>query len=177
MRSKALTAVFLMSLLFAVQVTPVAADARFVADPDDAKGFLDIKRVAHRHADGRPGRLRHTITTFESWNARDLRCAATGISFKNRDRYVRIYYEGGLKAEMLNTETQKVIGQARVWRPNSRSVRVQFPKRWLGSPINRYRWLAVTETYGGFCPPFHGDPPEHRDLSPNSGWILHVLAR
>ncbi len=159
----------------ALVASPVAADVRRVDDADDAKGFLDIKRVAHRHGTGE--RLRHRITTFESWSDEDIQCAAMGVSFPKRHRYIRVFFDETLQAEMIDTAPvpTKVVGRVRVVRPNGRSIVVVFPKRLLGQSVSQYRWSALTETYGGACPPFEGDPPQFRDLAPNSGTILHSL--
>jgi hypothetical protein len=96
----------------ALVASPAAADVRRVGDADDAKGVLDIKWVSHGH--GMQARqLRHRITTFERWGSKKLDCAAMGIVFKGRDRYLRLYYEGEVKAEMLDTANDLVVGYAK----------------------------------------------------------------
>lgn len=179
MNSRMLALVIVVAMLFS-NMGAANADTRRELDRDDAQGFLDIRWVAHGHGYNAAAEtaVRHRIETFASWKSRDLPCGAMGFVFGRRNRYVRVYYDNGLKAEMIDTTNGHVIGRTQVWRPTARSLTVQFPKRWLGDNVASYRWAARTETYGGACSPFVGDPPEHPDEAPEyPEWVVHDLRR
>ena len=117
-------------------------------------GPLDIKVVSHGHRDGG---LIHTLTTYEPWRNRALRHSSSWIAlmFDRRsgsfgdERYLRIEYsqDKGLHARMTTFGTHgpgEFIGRVDVWRPTRRSLRVRFPRRYLGRNVSRYEWRATT---------------------------------
>ena len=134
--------------------SPAGADTRARSDGDRTSGPLDIKTVSHGH---RVTRLTHTLRTYEGWRNRALRDDSSWIAliFDRRrdslddDRYLRIDYstERGLYARMTTFGTHgpgSFIGRVDVRRPTPRSVKVRFPKRFLGRSVDRYEWRAIT---------------------------------
>ena len=121
-------------------------------------GPLDIKWVSHGH---RERRLIHTLRTYEPWRNRALRHSSSWIALFDRrsgsfgdERYLRVDYsqDKGLYARMTTFGTHgpgEFIGRVQVWRPNDHSVRVRFPKRFLGRHVERYEWRAITSFEDG----------------------------
>ncbi|MDP9068293.1 MAG: hypothetical protein M3N53_08120 [Actinomycetota bacterium] len=134
--------------------SPAAADTAKRADGEATSGPLDIKAVSHGH---HGTRLVHTLRMYEEWRNPDLRDDSSWIAllFDRResslddDRYLRIDYseERGLHARMTTFGTHgpgEFIGRVDVSRPTRRSVRVRFPKRFLGRAVKRYEWRAIS---------------------------------
>lgn len=109
---------------------------------------IDIDWVEHGH-DGR--KLVHTFHSYDRWKARQFRDDAiqTTISWgaeptSRVQRLFTIFYRNGrLRANMIAFgRTARIVGHPEVTRPNSRSVRVTFP-RWFirrGNELNAYRY-------------------------------------
>ncbi len=134
-----------------------------------------MEAVAHGHG-ASPSRLQHRVRTFAGWKSQRLECGSLGLAFHRLNRAVRVFYEEGLEAEMLDARNGDVIAPVRVWRPSARTVAVSFPKRLLRPGLTRYAWSAHTATWGrGACPPFEGDPGEDNDRARNRGGIIHDL--
>ena len=134
--------------------SPAAADTVARSDGEQTSGSLDIKAVSHGH---RGTRLTHTLRTYERWRNRALRDDSSWIAliFDRRpdslddDRYLRIDYskERGLYARMTTFGAHgpgSFIGRVDVRRLTQRSVKVRFPKRFLGRSVSRYEWRAIT---------------------------------
>lgn len=134
--------------------SPAGADTVARSDSDRTSGPLDIKTVAHGH---QGTRLTHTLQTYEGWRNRALRDDSSWIAliFDRRadslddDRYLQIDYssERGLHGRMTTFGTHgpgAFIGRVDVRRPTPRSVKVRFPKRFLGRSLKRYEWRAIT---------------------------------
>jgi hypothetical protein len=83
--------------------------------PTTQKVNSTCKRIVHRHGEG--VRLRHRITTFESWADEDVECAAIGVSFGKRSRYIRVFFDETLRAEMLDTSEDVKGSRACARRP------------------------------------------------------------
>lgn len=160
--------------------TPAAADRGRVVDGDDTEGFLDVRSLSHRH--GYEGRLRHTVVTHGAWRSRRLKreCGTLELVFKRpgkSHRVVRVFYDGGLKGEMVDHagDEPRVIGMVNVRRRDDHTVVVTFKRRMLGAGVDTYRWGVVTETYRGGCPTPPGDPQIYNDFAPNDGYLTHRL--
>lgn len=150
-------------------------------DKDDSKGQFDIHKVDHGHAGG--GVLTHTIKTFEGWDKALLRNHASEWIFdlKVGQRILKVRVDvidsdGSLFAEV--TEDGTIIGYAKVWKPDAKSLRIQFPKRFLGEGIDSYRWFVQsTFNHSGDenCGDSHGAILLCVDRAPNFGRIFHQL--
>lgn len=171
LRTRKIGALSMCFLAFALLMgTAAVADERMVRDPEDVGGKLDIKKVWHDHSDS--GRLRHGLTTFESWRARRLRCRGNlHFVFAAQDRDVRVTFrDGSLRAEIIDTQSGNVIGETRVRRPDSRSVVISLGKGFFGADASAYRWSVHSEWLSA-CPGDGGDPHSHLDRAPNKGSI------
>lgn len=172
-------AVLIVALVVGM-TTPAAADSRRVVDGNDVGGFLDVRSMTHGHGDD--GRLRHKVVTHDSWGSRRLQrdCGSLELVFMRpgrSHRAVRVFYDGGLKAEMVDYggDEPRVIGMVKVRRPNRQTVVVVFKRRMLGADLDTYRWGVVTETYRGGCPSPPGDPQIFRDFAPDDTHLRHRL--
>lgn len=147
-----------------LSIQPAYSDTKQATDSvDDADGGLDISVLMHRHGThGSVRVLQHRLTTEEAWDSSVLADEFTAISFSfyfdyefRREILVDVSPDGTLFAEVRN-ERHKVIGFAKVWRPDDRAVQIEFPKRTLRRGLRRYTWEASTsyhstdhETCGG----------------------------
>ncbi len=136
--------------------TPAVADRTVVADGAATPGPLDIKSVWHAH--GPKLRLVHGIRTYKPWRSRILRFeknwlaltfdSADGYPRGNRFLWIKYSRRRDLTATMYRPgehPNEKFIGEARVWRPNRRTVKVSFPRRFLRRrQIDRYWWSAMS---------------------------------
>lgn len=130
-------------------------DAFTLSDPDDSPGGLDISYVKHSHrtvqATGQR-LLRHRLTTYEAWDTSVLARGSRIYFFFNIDAdadyerrlTINVSEDGTLYAEMDNPSSGWTRGYARVWRPNRRSVAIEFPTRLLKRDLAKYRWYGDT---------------------------------
>ena len=144
--------VSLVAILLAVGMAK--ADVVYIADTKDPQTFLDIKEAGAAH--GHDGRIKHFITTYETWRLRNLRCGQFGFVFPDQDRYVAIFPKSGeLRARMSDSSgagDTRVVGYPRVWRRDSRTVVVSFKRSRIEQGIDSYRWRAVTAAGEDPCP-------------------------
>lgn len=151
---KRICALLALTLIAAVP-TPVLANKKTVTDPDDVNGEIDIQAVSHGHGSNRT--LVHRVEMFEEWLSSDLEPEESWIALLfdidrdnfNDNRYLRIDYseEEGLYADMYYQGISgpgEPIGEVRVSRPDERSVKVRFPKRFIKKRLKVYRWRAIT---------------------------------
>ena len=167
---------------------PAAGDNRFVRDPRDTKGRLDVRRLEHGHGPASPTgarRVRHIVTMHRGWWKRRLRCGngpchgILNLEFStdrdsDRERLIQVYVRDGRYTARIFAETEncviqtgpceqrtEAIGRARVTRPSSRSISVSLPVRKLGQDLDLYRW-RIQLAFGRRSP-----CPEHSGESPN----------
>lgn len=136
-------------------------------DADESASALDIARIRHSHRVLQSGQgiLRHKLRTHDSWETSLLEqaeVAAISLHFDtNRDRdpatrgigfcgegyerimRVKLNEDGSLYGEISNARN-RILGYARVWRPDDRSVILEFPKRSLRKKLSSYHWCADT---------------------------------
>ena len=194
---------------------PAFADVGRRTDQRDTKGPMDIRRIGHAHGTDAEGKdtIRHTIRSHNWWRSRMLSCAEGkcrsmfNVSFdKNRDgdaeRLVQIYRRNRKLHALVTrfsdectvmgtvcTGGSRRIGQARVWRPNRRSIAFEMPVSWLGRSVKRYWWSVNLFFFRNEpCPERSGEAPESAprdyycsDVAPQAvgsdspGWLKHRL--
>lgn len=172
-------------LLWAVLVPAAGADGKRRRDGNDARGPLDIARVAHGH---RGERLAHTIRLRRAWPVKKLRHRGFAhIYFELRghpgnppERTLQIVYERGqLVARMYNSlgDPPRHIRRVALRRPDRRTVRVLFPKKLVRKGVHRYKWNAVTFVEGGhdLCRRRAGCTDWAPDLRRGFRYVKHVL--
>lgn len=159
------------------------ADFKRRTDGDDSSGMLDLRSASHAH---RSGLLVHSVETYEPWENEILVDGLTRFNFlfsyrgsPRRQLVVEVADDQqSLFAEMSDWRTGKIVGYAKVWRPDERSLRVEFPKRLLSRKLAKYRW-SVSSGYHQSGPPPCGDAEgvstACTDHVPDSGMILHDL--
>jgi len=117
-----------------------------VEDPRDTPDVMDLAEVEHGHRTTFGGGyvLTHTLRTHDAWGD-DLFYGARwdfflpdGDRAPDRSLLLGRNSDGSFSAEMENS--RDVIGFANVWRPDDRSIRVEFPRRLLGKRVKSYRW-------------------------------------
>lgn len=187
MRRRAL----LLVLFAAVALAPPAgADTRGRRDGNDARGPLDIQRIAHRHrvtADG-TRQLVHTIRLRRAWPVKKLRHQGfVHLYFELRghpgnppERTLWIVYrKGSLVASMRNSlgDPPRRVGRVSLWRPDWRTVRVAFPKEVLRRGLRRYEWNASSFVEGRheLCPHRDGCSDWAPDIRRGLRYVRHVL--
>jgi hypothetical protein len=50
-----------------------------------------------------------------------------------------------------------LLGYARVWRDDDRSITFAFPRRWLGSDVDGYSWSVLSDSNQEGCQEQSGD--------------------
>ena len=112
----------------------------------DTSDRVDIKWVEHGHS-GR--NLTHTLRTYDPWPGRLLRkdntiqlYLAPGSSRDAETRRVLVvgYRNGRLMARMRDVTSSEVVGRADLTRPDQRTVRLEFPRRFIQRGLKAYRW-------------------------------------
>ena len=156
------------------------ANERSDRDPNDSKGPMDISSVFMGHK--RNDRLIHKLKTFEVWYGEDLSHGGILVYFDTNndfkiERCLRIYFHRerqAIEAEMEGRRCEKSIAPVHVSRPDSRTVKVVFPKHLLGRGKAQYRWWSET-FYAEDLGPCSGETGGCDDRAPNKGRILHRL--
>lgn len=141
-----LSTVLLMVIMEGVGPSALA-DSKTRKDADDAAGKLDVQSVQWKHSSGRL--LIHHLTTYEAWtNDVFQKGSYIFFSFKMGDRrrqlFVSTSEDGTLFGQMTDPDTGRIVGFAKVWRPDERSLQVEFPRRFLGRSVSRYKWEVTT---------------------------------
>ena len=157
----------LLTILLLVAPVPSLADTGHRRDGNDARGPLDIARIAHRHRTTGGGSylLVHTVRLHGAWPVKKLRHRGFAhFYFELRghpgnppERTLQIVYERGrLVARMYNSlgDPPRHIRRVTLRRPDWRTVRVLFPKSLLRKGLKRYKWNVLTFVEGrhGSCP-------------------------
>ena len=65
------------------------------------------------------------------------------------ERAVVIWAGGGRLHAEMRAPRNRVLGRVKVWRPNSRTVKVTFRKALLRRGLAEYHWFARTLVYRG----------------------------
>lgn len=125
-------------------------------DPNDERGPLDVKRIAHGHLDGNT--LWHKIVMHGRWGPKDLKGDEIRFYFSNdgEDRYDEVHASIGLKdgklAAWIFSYTEgsdyASVGPStriRLVRPDRRSVKIFFGESWMRNRLDRYAWSVGSE--------------------------------
>lgn len=147
--------------------TPASADTYTIADADDSPSALDVASIMQSHERLSSGQLllSYTIEMYEPWSSETLKEAevsdislhfdlnneheaayrALGFCGEGFERILELGVsgDGSLYGE-LRTPRQKVVGFAKVWRPDDKSVQMSFPKSALKPHLHSYQWCAQT---------------------------------
>lgn len=189
MRSR--SSVLVIAALLAIgSPTGAVADRARVRDGNDARGPLDVARIAHGHRVGPKGvrQLVHTIRFRRAWPVKKLRHRGfvhldfdlRGHRDSPQERSIWITYrKGRLIATMYATlgDPPKRLARVALWRPDWRTVRVAFPSSLLRKRLERYKWNALSFVEGrhDLCSRRDGCA----DWAPNPGgrsrFVRHVL--
>ena len=112
-------------------------------DPNDTFGPLDVKMLTQARADG--GQLFHAVSMWPQWSNSAVHAHLNFVEFDfnvDKDRIVERSLEvhtdkGSLFAAMTCYcgGRDKLIGYAKVWRPDDHTVAVEFPRSMLGAHI------------------------------------------
>lgn len=102
------------------------------------------------HREGN-GPLAHTIEMHNRWRTRALRGSPSAIHLyfetdgdRRSERQLTIDVKRGTLQATMTNGNERVIGRAKVWRVDRRTVRVAFRRRLLRRGIDSYRWAAMT---------------------------------
>ncbi|HYP24854.1 MAG TPA: hypothetical protein VEV43_14895 [Actinomycetota bacterium] len=183
--------VVLLVAAMLVGATGAVADTRRWRDGNEARGPLDIARIAQGHRIGPKGvaQVVHTIRLHRAWPVKRLRHRGyVVVQFDRRghpdgpnERMLRIFYKrGGLVATMYNSlgDPPKRLARVALWRPDRRTVKVAFPPKLLKRRgLERYEWnvMSFVEGRHDLCAKRHGC----MDLAPNREngrrYVRHVL--
>jgi hypothetical protein len=155
----------LAGLVVAAVPSQASADGRAILDGNDVAGRLDIRRATQGHAG--PRAVIHSVTTFQRFRSSLLRGEnALTFQFDTNGRPARferlvfiVWTNGRLRALVSNG--RRIMGAARVSRPNRRTVRVKVRERLL-DPAG-YHWLVASFFQGKF------------DVAPNQGLAFHDM--
>jgi hypothetical protein len=163
--------ILLAATVLALVAGPLAQtawpDADSSVDSRDTDGPFDIRVLAHGH--DRP-QLTHTLRTHRAWRWREARCFKQSSKCRaffrlhfyrsrhsDEHRYIDVWRrEGKTNAAMYRWKpdcfsrtgicvgaSPEEVGKPEVDRPDNRSLRVSFPKRFLGDRAqDRYFWRA-----------------------------------
>ena len=156
----------LAGLVVAAAPSPASADERAIADGNDVAGRLDIRRATQGHVGTQAAT--HSVTTFRRFRSSLLR-GENGLTFHfdtngrpaRFERLVFVLWTNG-RLRALVSNRRRIIGAARVSRPNGRTVRVKVRARLL-NPAG-YHWLVASFFRGGF------------DVAPNQRLAFHDLS-
>lgn len=171
--------------------SPLRADTRRWRDGTNARGPLDVARIAQGHRMGPKGvpQLVHTIRLHRAWPVKKLRHQGfVHVMFDRKghrdgpqERMLRIVYrKGRLVAAMFASlgDPPKRLARVALWRPDWRTVKVAFPKTLLKRRgLARYKWsvISVVEGRHDLCP----KRDACIDLAPNPDdggrYVRHVL--
>lgn len=154
---------------------PALADRVTIQDPDDVEARFDIASVTVTHVQRDDGswRLRHRITTQESWRTRRLCGSSFTVAIRDSGRRIQVFWRDALKARVVTAKGEKISTVA-VWRPDNRSVIVAVRPRLLGAVGDSYSWRA-TSTSGACKCDDTAACGALLDVAPDEGWKRHHL--
>lgn len=179
------TRVVITMMLVVLMGSSALADQKTVQDPRDEDQRMDPVEATHGHADNLDDVLAHTVTAAALWEDGDLYELEVRIWLPNRtkqwDRRIvvasnRIDDETRSSWEALFFDKRdRIRGHANAWRPDERSLRIEFSRRLLPAKFDTYRWVVRaivgcrSAEDGGLC----GGPK--LDRVPDSGKVRHNL--
>lgn len=170
-------------LILTALATPAAAlaDTRSVEDPPNPNQELDPVRATSGHDESRKRVLVHTITTAEPtccgglyeltlriWLPHGKRSGPDRQIVVTGNGYGPTPFEG-----LVYDRRARVRGQANVWRPDDRTLRIEFDRRLLRRKPTSYEWVMLVQS--ACRPPIEYYPcggPKF-DRVPDTGRIEH----
>lgn len=161
------------------------ADTTTRTDGDDANGLLDLQSGTHTHLRRADSQrlLVHELRTHEAWREREWGDSYVRVLFSTDDdptweRQLYVARTGGNFYAEMTSRRGKIVGYAKVFRPNRRTLRMEFPKALLPTGTDSYKWFATSV----FSEPSHPDCGTQGDVAvlcfdrlPNRGRITHHL--
>jgi hypothetical protein len=163
---------------------PASADDATRSDPREMDWGLDIAAISQGHfqraSDG-DWRLVHTVTMYEKWRSRKLRCySSISMRIRDNDRSIRIVYRDGHLRGRVESARGRFVGRAYVTRPDKRSLSVRVRPRHLGRVGQSYRWRISAGTTGCGCDDNGGGTSPSCigvvDVAPDRGYLTHRRA-
>jgi hypothetical protein len=148
---KRISLVLAAVVLGALFVPSARADQATLQDPNDAEGPMDIRTISHGHKRvqlDEVGRYQHLLVhrfvTYEAWDDSEVDRSRIAFLFSEKNEWgralmIRRDNSGALYGEMLGNH-EKIVGYARVTRPDDSSLRVLFPKSLFPPGVSSYRW-------------------------------------
>jgi hypothetical protein len=165
-------------MLVLLVTVPAYADTRAVEDPETGD-TMDAVEATHGHHSSEEGLIVHTVTMAQPWDNSGLVAISIKVRFPKADGkparrvWVDQNPDGSLRARILGSRGQ-VLGHGNAWRPDDRSVQVEFSRELLGWKVTAYRWrVKIFQP----CPPSQPDCVIEFDYVPDKGdeAILHRL--
>lgn len=166
--------------IFLALAAPASADTDGAKDPKDDRPF-DIVHVQHAHGHDREDegqRLQHTIRFRKRFTGPEFKgSGGAGIHLVQQDEYVSIFRKDGRWRSRYYNKEAKVVGHPVVWRPNGRTLRVSFPRRWIEPGVDSYRWRARSLWFPPCPQPEDGPPVACTPPPPDEAKVLHHVLR
>lgn len=168
----------LVGMLIFLLSSPALADTTVQEDPE-TDDIMDVVEATHGHHAAERGVLAHTITMAEPWGNEDLEAAVINIRLSSdegrlaRRIWVDQNADGSLRTRVLGRKGN-VLGHGNAWRPDERTLRVEFSKRQLSRRVDSYKWrVKVFQP----CPQSEEDCVVEFDFVPDKGVqpVLHQL--
>jgi hypothetical protein len=180
-----------ISLTAALMIGGVAgADQKNMDDPNDAEGAMDIQSISHGHKRRQldeVGRYQHLLVhrfeTFDAWEDIEVNRSIISFSFGEKREWgrslrIRMDRSGALYGEMLAGH-DRLVGYARVTRPDDRSLRVIFPRSLLQKGATAYRWSVNIQPKLKSHPECVHDPNSDvvsNDCLDTAAFLVHELS-
>lgn len=177
-RSRLQVGTLLVGLVIAQ--TPFAhGDSASRVDGNDTPGRFDIKVIRGGHT--ADGTISQSLATYSPWKKRLLRDFSKEFLLefrflgRRRTLYVKIARDKSLYGELENARGE-VVGYAKTFKSDRRTIQVSFPARLLAPNLDIYRWRAMST--------FHDERSRScgvqgdvvllcTDLAPSTGWMTH----
>jgi hypothetical protein len=181
-RVSARRAGFLVAIAVAIATIAALATASHVpvADPDDTRGPLDVRRASLHHDDGPP---EWTVLTFRTWSTSSIWDSGHVFVFldtlgsREPDHFVHVGSTGNqLRAVLWRTfpsggPRDRALRRVAAWRDSKRgaSTRVRLRSLTIGPHRTFFRWWVYTSYVGIRC------RATCLDRAPNGGSIEQWL--
>lgn len=168
----------LVGVLILLVSVPAYANTRAVEDAETGD-TMDAVEATHGHHSTEKGVLVHRITMAQPWDNSDLVAVSINIRLsKAKARPAKRVWvdqnaDGSLRTRILERRGQ-VLGHGNAWRPDDRSLQVEFSRKLLGRKITAYRWrVKIFQP----CPQSQPECVIEFDFVPDKGEkaILHRL--
>ncbi len=150
--AKKLSVILLMTV---VAVPSAWGDEASRRDRDEAGSQmkLDVARISHGHRRRERSRLLlHVVRFQDDVESRDFYGGFGGLQLffdvdadKAYERSLRFFLNpDGSVTPVMQKPGPRVVGFANWWRPDPRTVKIEFPRSLLGNRVRNYRWRVGT---------------------------------